>query len=628
MILNIQDDILKLHSLGLLDKLLLDKTTGKRIMWATDAYACLGSRYERNEEIKPGLITGTNAGIIKTRARKELEQRSSRTRQRGEVATPLWVCQKMCAYVDEIWGSKADWQKYADARVLEITCGEAPFLVSRYDAETGEAIPVQERIGLLDRKMRAVNENTQTEEEWLTWAFRAFHATYGYEFQGDNLLIARVNLLMTFREYLRERWEREPTLSEYGRLTTVITWNVWQMDGLTGTIPYGTAEEEFQQFDFLHLLEGFDTEQDVEDKQPPCRVYNWTGGGSVEFLKLPTRGKRAMKFDFVIGNPPYQEETEGAGRQAKPLYNLFFEQTKKMDPQAISLIVPSRWFAGGMGLDEFRSNMMKEHKLKYLVDYVNAKDCFPNASISGGVCYFLWDKNYCGECAFTNINGKEKNTMTRNLDEFPVLVRYNEAVIIIHKVQQTNFTSIDTIISPLMPFGLNTNYRGVQEKMNPAQLTLHASNCITYINRDVIQKGLEYVPKYKVLLSKTGAEHAGEPDKSGMFRVFTSSIKVIGPDEICTHSYFIVGAFDSFEEANNLLTYLKTKFVRLLVLLAMSSINLSKLVFPFVPLQDFTSASDIDWTKSIPEIDQQLYAKYGLDESEIQFIDTHVKEMT
>lgn len=329
MIVNIQDDILKLHSLGLLDKLLTDKTTGRHIMWATDAYATLSSRYGRNEEITPELITGPNSGVIKTRARKELELQSSRTRQRGEVFTPLWVCRKMCDHADEM--SKAtSWQKYADARVLEITCGEAPFLVSRYDVETGEAIPIPDRIGLLDRKLRAVNVNNQTEEDWLKWAFRAFWATYGYEFQGDNLLIARVNLLMTFEEYLWERWKRKPTTSEYGKLITVIIWNIWQMDGLNGTIPYGTAEEEFRQFDLFEFLDGV-SKPDVENKQPRCRVYNWTGGGSVEYLALPTRGKRAMKFDFVIGNPPYQDETLGENKgYAPPIYHLFLDGAYKV----------------------------------------------------------------------------------------------------------------------------------------------------------------------------------------------------------------------------------------------------------------------------------------------------------
>ena len=161
----------------------------------------------------------------------------------------------MCDYADEM-NETTDWQKYVDARMLEITCGEAPFLVSRYDAETGEAIPVPDRIGLLDRKLRAVSENAQTEEEWLKWVFRAFHVTYGYEFQDDNVLITRANLLMTFEEYLLDRWKRKPTISEYGKLITVIVWNIWQMDGLKGIIPYGTAEEEFRQLNLFEFLEG------------------------------------------------------------------------------------------------------------------------------------------------------------------------------------------------------------------------------------------------------------------------------------------------------------------------------------------------------------------------------------
>jgi hypothetical protein len=360
-ILNIQDDILKLHSLGLLDKLLLDKTTGKRVMWATDAYSGLGSRYGRNEEITPELITGPNASVIKTRARKELEQQSSRTRQHGEVSTPLWVCRKMCGYLDEIWDRKARWQKYVDARVLEITCGEAPFLVSRYDVETGEAIPVPDRIGLLDRKLRVVNENTQTEEDWLKWAFRAFHATYGYEFQGDNLLIARVNLLMTFEEYLWEHWRRKPTLSEYGKLITIIVWNIWQMDGLHGIIPYSAAEEEFRQFNLFEFLDGM-AEPDEGNKQPRCRVYNWLGGGSVEYSALPIRGKQAMKFDFVIGNPPYQNELTGESNTATPIYHSFMDAVYGLSDKAL-LITPARFlFNAGYTPKDWNKKMLNDER--------------------------------------------------------------------------------------------------------------------------------------------------------------------------------------------------------------------------------------------------------------------------
>ncbi len=309
MIINIQDDILKIQALGLLDRILVDKTTKRNIMWATDAYSVLGTKYERNEEITSDLITGRNSGVIKTRARKAMEQQTVRTRQHAEVFTPLWVCSKMNNHTDEIWFGRKDiffrdgiptervvfqkedgWKRYVDSRRLEITCGEAPYLVSRYDVETGEAVSIKNRIGILDRKLRVVNENTETEESWMEWTERAFQATYGYEFQGDNLLIARVNLLMTFEEYMQERWQRKPTIEEYRKVINIISWNIWQMDGLTGTIPYSTIEEKYHQMDLLELL-GINTENKEGNKQPPCRIFDWRGKGcSIEFLSLQRKG--------------------------------------------------------------------------------------------------------------------------------------------------------------------------------------------------------------------------------------------------------------------------------------------------------------------------------------------------
>ncbi len=333
-----------------------------------------------------------------------------------------------------------------------------------------------------------------------------------------------------------------------------------------------------------------------------------------------------MKFDAIVGNPPYQEETGDTSRQATPVYNLFMQTAIKLSPRFISMIMPSRWFAGGMGLDDFRNTMMNDRHLKRIVDYVNAKDCFPQISISGGVCYLLWDKEHNADCEFvSNINGN-RTSETRPLNEFAVLIRYNEAVDIVRRIKNKNETCFDTIISPLMPFGLSTNYRGRKEKSND-DLTLYASDGISYINRSEITKGTELIDKYKVLMSKTSAEHAGEPGKDGMFRVFTSSMQVISPKDVCTHSYFIIGAFDNKEEARNVLIYLKTRFVRFLVLLSLSAINLSKLVFSFVPLQDFTTASDIDWSKSVADIDKQLYKKYGLSAEEVAFIGSKVREM-
>lgn len=310
MIINIQDDILKIQSTGFLDRLLVDKTTKKNIMWATDAYKERGKKYFRNEEITMDLITGSNSDVIKTRARKAMEQQSERTKQHAEVFTPLWICNKMNNHIDEVWFGRdgafntdgvptervefpqdKTWQDYVDSRRLEITCGEAPYLVSRYDVATGEMIPIRKRIGILDRKLRVISENAKDEAEWIQWAVRAFQATYGYEFQGDNVLIARVNLLMSFEEYLAERWERKPVFDEYRELTNVIAWNLWQMDGLTGKIPYVQPDEENQQMDLFEYFQISQSDDEMLqkeiEKQPNCRIFDWRNlKKSIEFISL------------------------------------------------------------------------------------------------------------------------------------------------------------------------------------------------------------------------------------------------------------------------------------------------------------------------------------------------------
>ena len=327
-----------------------------------------------------------------------------------------------------------------------------------------------------------------------------------------------------------------------------------------------------------------------------------------------------MKFDVIIGNPPYALDTAGAGRQAKPIYNLFVQQAKKLQPHFLSMIIPSRWFSGGMGLDDFRSEMMNDRHITTIVDYTNSKDCFPGISVSGGVCYFLWDReNNDSNCEFVNITNNQKDVLIRPLNEFQTLVRYNKAVSIIHKIRSKREHILDEIISSLMPFGLSTSYRGHDTKNGENDLTLFSSNGITYIDRSEIIKGNEMVDSFKILISKTGAEHAGEPGKDGKFRVIPSSIKVLSPGDVCTHSYFLIGNWNSRTIAENALSYVKTRFVRFLMLLCVSGFGLSKLVFQFVPMQDFSKP----WT------DEELYAKYGLTEDEIAFlnqIDSEVEQ--
>lgn len=287
--------------------LLKDKTTKKNIIWATNSYEKFGDWYEKGKQMTVDSIMGLSPIMLQPRVLKALEQQQERTRNHAEVFTPSWICNMMNNHCDEEWFGRKDvfnvcqghswtavaekiefpkgkdWKKYVDSRRLEITCGEAPYLVSRYDAATGEIIPVGERIGILDRKLRIVGENASDEKEWLKWAYRAFQSTYGYEYQGDNLLIGRINLLMTFVDYLDDKWHRKPTDSQLKKTANIISWNLWQMDGLTGLVPFAEPKEEFCQ---LSLFENFVEEKPQEETEQQCRIYDWRAEVSLFFNSL------------------------------------------------------------------------------------------------------------------------------------------------------------------------------------------------------------------------------------------------------------------------------------------------------------------------------------------------------
>lgn len=263
----------KLHDQGFLEIILQDRTSRQNIIWATDTYASLGKGFEKKASIKPELIAGRYDELMKLRR----ESRLIRTRKHGEVFTPLSICQIMCDHAYKTLRGK-DWQKYILTTVLEITCGEAPFLASRRDLGSGKAVPLKERVGILDRKLQLIGEKTNTKEEWLDWAFKAFESTYGYEFQGDNLLMARMNLLASFEEYLLDRWLCEPSQEEYKRLLNIISWNIWQMDGLSGTLPYGKLSKSSQ-------CDLFGTIKD-ENTTAPCLIRDWANGEVFPYLSL------------------------------------------------------------------------------------------------------------------------------------------------------------------------------------------------------------------------------------------------------------------------------------------------------------------------------------------------------
>lgn len=321
-------------------------------------------------------------------------------------------------------------------------------------------------------------------------------------------------------------------------------------------------------------------------------------------------------FDYVIGNPPYQEEKKDVGRQAKPIYNLFMDEVQKLNPNCISLITPSRWFAGGIGLDDYRNRMMTEHHISTMVDYPNAKEVFPNTSISGGVNYFVWKKNHSDKCDFTSVLNGNADCMKRDLEEFPVLVRYNKAVKIIRKIQEFREPTMNSIISPISPYALATSVRGYSSKDSKHNLRMYSSKGASYISIDEVSKGTDTINTYRAMISQTSAEHAGEPSKDGKFRVLTTSMKIMEPGDVCTHSYIFAGPLKTEYEAKNLLLYLQTKFARFLILQAVTSIHISRSTFIFVPLLDFTK----EWS------DTSLAKKYGLTIDEIDYIDSFIKE--
>ena len=286
--------------------LLSDKTTKKNIIFATNSYSFDGKAIGEKDQITEELLSLLGDGI-QPRVAKSMEEQSQRTRSKAEVFTPSWICNRMNNHCDAEWfgregvfNSEGDksweptmgkiefpkgktWQRYVDSKRLEITCGEAPYVASRYDTTTGEVIPITRRIGILDRKMRIVNENAIDEKEWLKWALRAFQSVYGYEFQGDNLLIARVNLLNSYVDYLKERWNREPSAKEIRDVANVIAWNFWQMDGITGTIPFGKPKEENHQMDFFEYMQGIN---DTEPEEVYCRNYDWRRDNSLTYISL------------------------------------------------------------------------------------------------------------------------------------------------------------------------------------------------------------------------------------------------------------------------------------------------------------------------------------------------------
>lgn len=319
-----------------------------------------------------------------------------------------------------------------------------------------------------------------------------------------------------------------------------------------------------------------------------------------------------MKFDVIVGNPPYQLSDGGFGKSAAPLYHKFIQQAKKLNPKYLTMIIPSRWFAGGKGLDDFRKEMLNDNRVKKIVDFENAGECFPGVDIAGGICYFLWDKDYKGICDVVNVvNGNETHSQ-RALNEFPTFVRNSKATSIIRKVLAEKEKKMNEMVSSRKPFGIPTNGR----PQKSGDIILRWQNGEGPYKSNEITTGMEMIEYWKVITSYVGYDHAGNPGKDGRRKVF-SKIDILPPKTICTETYLVIGSFKKERDAKFLVGYMKSKFFRFLVSQFMYSHHITKESYQFVPIQDFTES----WT------DEKLYKKYGLTKEEIAFIESMIRPM-
>lgn len=674
---DIKENYIKCLDDELLSILLKDRSSGRNIIWATDIYADRGPQYDSWEPITVKLITGRYGKVIRPRIDKSQREQKIRIKDKAEVFTPSWICNEMANHLSDEWFEKKNvfniekektwttskniiqfsneegktWQDYIKSKVLEISCGEAPFLVSRYDTTTGEWIDVGDRIGMLDRKLRVVNENCEYEPEWYKWTLEAIKSTYGYEWQGDSLLIARENILFTFIDYYIAKFENFPIKEYLIEVAKILSWNIWQMDGLKYVIPNSCKpipkrqmslfddEDQFEQCD------GCTKNDNSLHTGIYCKIINWDTKRTIKFYTMSSRkaykGEKRMKFDFVIGNPPYQENVENRGEQP-PIYHLFYDAAFSVSPK-VCLITPGRFlFNVGKTPETWNKKMLNDEHFKVLKYYSNSKNVFSGVDIKGGIAigYRNEEKDFgaikrfsqysilqdiiekvVGDChislneiLYSNTSYKYSEKMKNDHPEFFIKDKNGKSRLSggsSRYLASSSFDNLSEIFFKTKPNDAK-EYIQILGRQNNVRVYY-------YFRKDYINPPENFYG-YKVFLpSSNGSGAIGE----------VISTPLVGTPLVgATETFISFGNFKDKDEAENCLKYIKTKFCRtMLGTKKVTQGNKNAKTWENVPLQDFTNKSDINWTKSIHEIDIQLYEKYNLTQDEIRFIETHVEEM-
>lgn len=384
--------------------------------------------------------------------------------------------------------------------------------------------------------------------------------------------------------------------------------SIVRFDDPQGNLPFVPAEHDFSTEGRCRLC---NAPQDLE-RGDSRENYAY----SFIHRAYPTKEMANMKFDVIVGNPPYQIDSDGNTR-TMPIYQKFVEQAIDLDPRYVVMITPSRWFSGGLGLDEFRARMIADRRLARIVDNPKIYDCFPGVKIRGGVSYFLWDRDYNGEAEFsTRIDGRIRSTATRDLRKGDgVLVRDNRAALIIERISKAHYAPVEHSFAPQVPFGLRTNYAGAADAPFDGCVPVIFGTKVGYVRPNQLERNHAWVDAWKVLLPKAGSGDTPLDAEGNIIDVVTGAPIAVAPGSACTQTYFIAGMFSTRHETENYANYLATKFVRFLVLQRKVTQDITPDRFRFVPMLDMTRR----WT------DEDLYDHFGLTDQEREYVEATIK---